>query len=142
MSATPRIAPFAVLARRLVFLALLASACLAATTRESYASHLAYGTLGWERLPPAFPGEFGVRVRLFYEFGYRATYFPTAYAVGDLLPPNVGSQSSVKARSPSGTTFLFSSNPSRRARTCWLPPDPSSSSCRRSVSSPFSSMHR
>ena len=88
MSATPRIAPFAVLARRLVFLALLASACLAATTREAYASHLAYGTLSWERLPPAFPGEPWVRVRLFYEFGYRALYFPTVYVVGDSLPGN------------------------------------------------------
>jgi uncharacterized repeat protein (TIGR02543 family) len=87
MSATPQIASFAVLVRRLVFLSLLASVCLAASTQEAQATHLAYGTLSWERLPPAFAGELGIRVRLSYEFGYRPSFFPTAYGVGDSLPP-------------------------------------------------------
>jgi len=90
MSPTPRIDPFAVRVRRLVVLAFLVVGCLAASTQEAHATHLVYGTLSWLRLPPAFPGEdlVGVRVRLFYEFGYRATFFPTAYVVGDSLPPN------------------------------------------------------
>jgi uncharacterized repeat protein (TIGR02543 family) len=89
MSPTPRIDPFAVLVRRFVVLAFLVVGCLAASTQEAHATHLAYGTLSWERLPPASPDEFGVRVRLFYEFGYRATFFsPTVYGVGDSLPPD------------------------------------------------------